>query len=488
MAIRRGIVWLPAAWALIACTGGGSKSTGTTSAAPDGGTGPGGGSSGAAPQQSSGPGASRLTVTLQNSGRHGDTLLFTVQGNDPAGQTTEAQVKLLDASNAPVVAFDTNWDGVPDSAEQRVHFDQSTLGQKTFTQTITLPEFYALSPSIESAIVSLSDVNGNQSPPVTAVLYQQPVDQLGAACDPNSISDRCAEGLGCGGKPPTCQASTAPSLTTAAYFGGASPVQLFAGTDPDEDLQSVTVNFLDAAGKPLTIDLSGDNDFASSVVLDATGVTGQTFFLENDPVARFATLVQKISATPTDSLGHSGTPVVATLASQPVRTNGQSCDPQGFTVCSGGLACSPGLVGTQNTCVSVPRLQTDKCNGAALATTSGVLAAWGQARGVSLWDPPPGCSISTFVGRPESVVALKLTRSVSTLTISTAAPETDFDTILYVLPGCAASSSDALGCNDDTQGTASTVTLTNVAAGTYAIVVDSASGQGGHFGLTVSAQ
>src|SRR5258708_22384961 len=147
MKIRNWGIWLPATVGLAACAGGGSGASsdgGTTMATPDGG----GTFLHGSPAQSTGPGASTLSVTLENSGRHGDTLLFTVQGNDPAAQTTEVHVRLLDSSGAPVTAFDTNWDGVADSAEQRLHFDQSTLGQKTFHQTITLPRLYGVNPSI----------------------------------------------------------------------------------------------------------------------------------------------------------------------------------------------------------------------------------------------------------------------------------------------------------------------------------------------------
>jgi hypothetical protein len=131
-------------------------------------------------------------------------------------------------------------------------------------------------------------------------------------------------------------------------------------------------------------------------------------------------------------------------------------------------------------------LQTSKCSGAAVAVTTGALAAWGAARGTSLWDPPPGCALVSEVGHPESLVTLTLASAVSTLTVSTAMPETNFDTVLYVLPGCPSTSSQALGCNDDTQGYSSTVTLTNVAAGSYTIVVDSATSQAGQFGLSVT--
>ena len=474
---------------MVACSGGGSGATPKT----DGGstTSLGSGPPGT-PGASWGPGAtsaSQLSALVQNGGRNGAALVFTVQGSDPAGQTTEAQVQLLDASNNPVVAFDTNWDGVADSAQKLLHFDQSTLGQKTFRQTITLPGLYGQFPTIASAVVSLSDMNGKLSAAITTDLLAQGVDDAGGACDPTETADRCPAGLSCSGKPATCQPGTAPTLSAVAYFGGNSPVELFSGADADEDLSSITVNFLDTNAKPMSIDLSGDNDFASSVVLNvANGQSGKSFFFENDPTARFGTLVTKISAVPADAAGHVGPAVVATLAPQPVRNNGQTCDAQGFTACASGLLCSPGIPGAMNTCGGALKLQSDKCKAAPAKASTGSLAAWGAVSGVSLWDPPAGCAPVTETNRPESLVTLDLPHGATTLTVSTATPETDFDTILYVMPSCASSSAQALGCNDDAQGSASTVTLSNVAAGTYTVVVDSAATQGGHFGLSVSVQ
>ncbi len=141
-----------------------------------------------------------------------------------------------------------------------------------------------------------------------------------------------------------------------------------------------------------------------------------------------------------------------------------------------------------------------------------MLGAWGQAAGPSLFEPPTGCTVPSAVYRPESLLSLSLVADVSTLTLSTATPETDFDTILYVLPSCTplpTSATDlaetdggavtsgidsgaiaALGCNDDVdgQGYASTLVLNNVPAGNYIVVVDSFGYQGGHYGLTISIQ
>ena len=452
-----------------------SASKGTTSGAADAGS-------------TTATGAATLSsVTMANVGRHGDTLLFTVKGADPAAQTTEVHVRLLDASSAPVIAFDTNWDGVADSAETRLHFDQSALGQKTFTQTITLPGLFANVPNVASAEVALSDAQGNLSPSMTATLSAQTVSAQGAACDPNEATSRCTAGLSCSGSPAQCQAGVAPTLTAVGYYGGTNAAEIFTGADPDEDLASITLHFLDNGGNPVSVDL-GDGTPVSSTVLNTQSATGQTYAFENYPAPGFTTSVPRIAATPTDSFGRAGATVTASLGTQPVRASGQSCDPSGLTGCATGSACSPGVAGATNTCGTMANLQTAKCTAAPQAAASGVIAAWGLVQGASLWDPPSGCTFATEVNRPESLVTLKLAAAVNTLTISTATPETDFDTVLYVLPSCATTSAQALGCNDDTTGFSSTVTLTNVAAGTYVVVVDAAGPQGGHFGLTVATQ
>jgi hypothetical protein len=510
MAIRRLGFWLAAGGALAGCS---SASSGSQAGASDGGMsdagavkvapGSDGGkvssTDGGGTRSDAGGGADAGTfalesVTVRNSGRHGDVLLFNVQGSDSTGQTTEVHARVLDASNNPVIAFDTNWDGVPDSAETRLHFDSSTLGQKTFTQTITLPGVFAAAPTIASAVVSLSNALGVLSASQTATLTVQGVESQGGKCDTTDVTNRCADGLSCAGTPATCNASVAPALTQVAYYGGTTTqtAELFIGSDPDEDLQSILVNFFDGNGNSIKVDLSGDGTAppVSSDLVDARTALGQTFFFQNNPTPTFPSLVPRISATPIDSFGRSGTPVVANLGAPVIRASGLSCDAYGITGCAVGAACSPGLIGTTNTCTAVTTLQKNKCATASAAATTGVLAGWGVTKGVSLWDPPAGCSLPTEVGRPEAVVMLTLAKAVDTLTISTAVPETNFDTILYVLPSCASTPAQALGCADDSpgQGVASTVTLNDVAAGTYAVVIDSGNPQGGQFGLSVTMQ
>jgi hypothetical protein len=426
-------------------------------------------------------------VTLRNIGRNGQTLQLTVKGSDASEVTTEAYVQLASASGTPVIAFDTNWDGVADSADQLLHFDTSTLGEATFTGTITLPGLFATDGSIASASVSLSNIYGTRSEAATASIATQTVAQSGEACDASEVASRCVEGLACAGQPAACQMAAAPSLTQVAYYEGVTPTEVFAGSAPAEDLASIQVAFEDAAGNAVSVDL-GSGTAVSTFTLDARGAEGQSFSFVNSPAPTFAQAVAKITATAYDALGNSGPAAVATLSMQPLSANGQSCDANGLIGCYQGSACSPGLTGSKNLCGGIPSLQSAKCAEAAPPATEGILAAWGVNQGVSLWDPPAGCVFASEMNRPETVIALKLTKAVGTLTLSTVQPETNFDTVLYVLPSCATSSSTALGCNDDSVGFASTLTLENVAAGTYYVVVDSATADGGQFGLSIAAQ
>jgi hypothetical protein len=108
----------------------------------------------------------------------------------------------------------------------------------------------------------------------------------------------------------------------------------------------------------------------------------------------------------------------------------------------------------------------------------------GVTGSVSLWDAPQGCSSNDPTGRPEGVVMLHLDQMAS-VTLTTAQPATNFDTTLYVLPGCPDDSLGALGCSDDTPGagTASTLSLQNIGPGDFAVIVDSFDYVGGTFEL-----
>ena len=268
---------------------------------------------------------------------------------------------------------------------------------------------------------------------------------------------------------------------------------LFAGTDPDQDVKQISVEFLDANGSPTSVNLGTKDDpvMNSGILLDATSsmAGGSSFFFSNPPSVGFDSLVPKIAATVSDGAGNASSRVVVAATSVPTRAAGDACDWAGFDACAAGNACAPGIAGAANVCIAKASLVTAKCGGAPqIDPSKGATKAFGASGGVSLWDAPAGCVPNDAVGRPEGVVRLHLGAAVANLVITTAVSETDHDTAVYLLPGCAATSATALGCNDDTTGFSSTLSLKNVAAGDYTIVVESVSTRGGRFGVSVEAK
>jgi hypothetical protein len=431
------------------------------------------------------------SAKLQNVGRSGTYLRVEVQGHDPRKQTTSAVLRFLDADGAEIAILDSDWNGEPDTAKKRFRFmEPSTLGQVDFTGTLLLPGLYAPKSKVAQVEVTLEDELGNHSAPLTTSLALQPERALGEGCDPKELADRCAPHLSCGGTPTVCQPGVAPQLTKTVYYGGAAPRMLFLGSEPDQDIKHVLIEFYDAAGNPKSVDLLNDGNPSTGFTSSARQrIADSTFYVAIEPVLGFDTTVPKIVATPVDTNLNKGTPVPTTAVPVPVRALNESCDWLEFDVCASGNVCSPGTAAGPNTCQAATPLRKVACNNAPLLEPDkGTTKAFGITKGPSLWDVPTGCEPHNAVGRPESVVTLRLAKAASQVTISTAMPETDFDTVVYLLPGCAGVSSAALGCNDDARGSASVLTVKNVPAGDYLIVVDSILRDGGRFGLSVDVK
>ncbi len=429
------------------------------------------------------------TATLANVGRKGIDLQITLVGSDAKGRTSSAHLSFLDASDNEITAFDTNWDGVADATERRAFFDASASGKTSFTSTITFPGMLTRVAGIEKVKISLQDATNALSNELVATLSRQTQGEENDPCDTKMITSRCAPGLSCAGSPATCKAGVAPQFNGVAYYNGArGPVMLFKGTEPDQDMGNIDVEFLNGAGNPVAIDLNNDGNMTSAFSIDAkaSSAASATFFLQNDPASGFEALVPKIRATPRDLFGHSGNAVIAAVTSAPVKGAGQACDPYGFDACTSGNVCAPGIPAAANTCTSGASLRSTACTASVkLDTSKTTLTAYGRTQGVSLWEPPSGCVTGDATGRPEGIISLHVAAATPKLTLTTALPETEFDTAIYLVPGCAASGASALGCNDDVQGFSSTLVLNDVPAGDYTIVVEAVSRTGGIFGVSV---
>jgi len=461
----------------------GSGATGGNSK-PNGGSGN-GGSAGF-----QGTGVLSLTkVEAHVIGRQGDAVRFTVTGTQPDAGVYSISVVFEDGSNAPVKVFDAAWDGSASSAEGRIAFDAPVKGID-FTATATATSLANVS-KLANAKVRLIDGRDQASDEVEVEIVPQSQVALGDACDPKNIDDRCAVGQSCTGKPSVCTDGVAPTIAELKYLHG--PVILTRGTDPDDDVSLVHVEFLDANNKPVIID--SDLMITTFDYPAANAPLSGIFWEQQNPTAPVEKLVSRVRVTAIDSLGHQSAPSTANLSNVTRAGDGITCDPRGFIACIPDYVCAPGPSGPSpvtGRCTKLKTARTAECTAdAKLDPEKGITVTAGRIDGVSLWDPPAECTNPENLDFPEASVSLHLANAVSKLTVTTQRPETDVDTVLYLMPACASDTSTALGCNDDGVdggGYTSTITLSDVPAGDYTIVVEAGRPAGGSFGLSVTAE
>ncbi len=436
-----------------------------------------------------------VEASAQVSGRTGRDLRISVKGKDRNLDAVSVWVRLLDAQGQPVLALDTNRDGVGDAAEGSLTLDGRKWVGEVVTGGATVRGSFASGTGPAQVAVALVDATTERSTEQVLAIGEQTLKARGETCDPLFVASRCQPGLGCRGMPAVCDEGLPPQISRMAFYRSATggPVILIEGTEPEDDLSNVRFEFQNAQGQPISIDSDGDGtpDLAS-FEQDALGLAVDgAFFLRMQSGDGLDQQVAKLVATPKDSAGHAGTAKIAPPTTTPVRSMGQACDARGFDVCGPTLACSPGTIGAMNKCASSSSMRTSQCAAATvlIATASGARAT-GIAEGGSLWDAPAGCSSADPTSRPEGVVKVRLTERANKLTLSTVGAGTSFDSTLYVLPGCAADSKDALVCNDDLAGAAgaSQVVLTDVPAGDYLVIVDSFDLMGGAFELSATVE
>lgn len=438
------------------------------------------------------------TVTVaraQATGRLGFNLRVAATGEDANGDVTGLFVRLLNNRGEPVPYFDLDWNGLPESAESDLILDEPVEGKQKFTAVVTFPDLMAPPPRVFQVAMALIDREGNRSAEsLVDVTFQDTLSQ-GAACDKDYIDNRCADSLGCRGTPATCQEGVAPTVDRGGFFKSPfGPRILLEGSDLDDDLSQVTIKFFDRYEKPVLLDLDNDGiEESGEFVLDArASCTDGKYFVALQAAPTFEELVYKVTVEPQDSFARKGPTKGYPLTSPPGRGQGQTCDPRGFDACQTDQTCSPGIYGSKNTCIASSFARTKKCEAGTqltIGSSSGPVTGKFTLQGASLWEPPSGCAANNPTNRPETIVRLKLTQNAKSVTLSTARPGTMVDSIVTVLPAC----SDAailypLGCNDDGfKTTASILTLNNLAAGDYIVVLDSWNPAGGQIELLVDA-
>ncbi len=429
-------------------------------------------------------------ATARIGGNQGAQLFINVEGLATVGTFASIEISLADASGTPLLFFDNDWDGVIESATGRVGPTKIPTTE-SFSAEAVVNGVKKLN-GLSQLQVALFDRTNARTAPMAVTIQQQPIVELGAACDPKSVTNRCRQGLACSGSPSLCVDGTAPTIAHAAFQrANDGPFIRVDGVDPDEDVIIVRVDFLSSSDAPIMVDLDGDDVLDADHLEVTVGITNQNggylFVIQSG--LNFETLVPRLGLTAIDSKGNESATQRVSISTQITRAAGQSCDLAGFTGCVAGTSCIPTTTGTIGTCTTFAQAESLRCSVAPVWDLSkDPPKVTGLISGYSAWEPPAGCLSTIANDRPEYVVKLHLGAATPKLVLSTAEPETLIDTGIVVLPSCAASMDTALACNDDGIGYSSQVTLTNLAAGDYFVIIEALQAGGGGFGLSASTQ
>lgn len=428
-------------------------------------------------------------ATARIGGRKGNQLVITVDGKAAVGVLGSIEVGLLDAAGNGLAFFDSNWDGAIDSHVGRIQPTKPPTTE-TFSLEATLSDIQGLG-ELTKLQLALFDREDRRTEPILVSIQPQPIIELAGGCDPQYITNRCREGLTCAGSSPACLAGTAPTIAHAAFQRGTEgPSIRVDGLDPDEDVILMLIEFLTTTDAPIALDLDGDEVPDADHLEVDVGFTnengGYRFVVESGQ--GFETQVPRLGLTAIDSKGNRSPTQVVNISNRTMRTSGQTCDIAGFVGCVSGTTCLPGTSGTAY-CSTYTQAETSRCGGAPVwDLAKDPLKIAGLISGYSAWEAPAGCLSSTSINRPEYVIKMRLPQAMPKLILSTAEPETGLDTGLVVLPSCTADPTKALACNDDSTGYTSTVTLTDLAAGDYFVIVEAVQSEGGPFGLSARTQ
>lgn len=429
-----------------------------------------------------------VSANAWRSGQVGDGVGVTLEGADPNGDVVRIGIRFLDGEGQPLACFDSDADGVPDSSEGSGRIDTPVGNKPSFVGTAWFPGILQWCPDAVRYQLWLEDAAGLSSAEIESDVMEQVELGAGAECNPTLLGSRCAEGWACMGEPPVCAATVAPGLTRLAYLQVSGAVRIAAeGTDPAQLLSRLTLDFLDGSGGPVSVDQDGDGtgDGASMDASCVDASRGGVFALNWSPTGAFAATVKRLVATPAGG-GLVGAAMDAKLTPVTTRGSGAACDYAGFDTCGTGSVCYPGIKGKVNTCVGLGAARAKQQTGISVLSPTSKLRAAGVALGTSLWEAPAGCQPGDPEGMPEGVMLLHLVAPQPQLIVTTELPGTDFDSAVYVIKNYAAATPTVLGCNDDGPAApTSTLTLQNLAAGDYLIVVDSFRPRGGNFEVRI---
>jgi len=284
-------------------------------------------------------------------------------------------------------------------------------------------------------------------------------------------------GASCGGTPISCAAApaTGPAVLTPGPLTAGTYYLVVDGKTTDAGSFTVTATGVIAAdgtcGTPL---LAGFTCAVGSACTPVAGGTGSTCrptacndHIDQDGDGRFGYPDDPGCTSVTDTDETDDCPSGPNC---PACANGRDDDMDGATDYPADTVCSAASGATELGCPT----EHDPILMVTAGTTMGTTAGLAN-------DQRPSCGTSNA---PEQVYLLSLPQPVQKLIVDTFGSA--YDTILSVTdPVC---TTPAMGCNDDSGGSASKVELTNVAAGAYALIVDGYQMNAGMFTLHVRGE
>ena len=362
---------------------------------------------------------------------------FVIEGADPNGDVVGQTSSLLDAEGAVVV-------GPID-----LIIDDDVTGLDEFTVTSTIGGFDVF-PEATDVDLLLRDSAGLTSETLSVVI---PVLRgAGEECVGDGVTDLCEDGTSCvegvcTGTPPTISDATAIQNEDNSRLLDVT----VNGTDPDGDVVSMDIDFLDAEGESIT---GGPITIDAAALADPFGVTyvdaDFTFRVQFNWEGALILGVQDAVVTVTDSLGETTEPFEFSF--RPTVGLASECDAEEIEVfCATGFACIEGLcdVDPDDLCGGIEII--DVAAEGEFVEGVGTYVAFDSNGADNLaeadcgpFGPSAGAEVAAYWVAP----------SPGTLTVTTMTEATgSYDTYIYARIGFCSDPDAEVACNDDFGGT-----------------------------------
>ncbi len=364
---------------------------------------------------------------------------FVIEGSDPNGDVTGQSSSLLDDELAVVIG------------PLAFILDDSVTGLDTFTVTSTIGGFDVF-PEATSVELALTDSADLSSELLTVAI--PPLRAAGEECVGDGVTDLCADGTEC--VEGFC-VGTPPILATATALQNEENSRLLdvtiTGTDPDQDIVSVTIDFFDGEGvsifgaEPLVVNAA---DLADPFGVDY--VAGEfTFRLQFDWEAVDLYGVADASVSVTDSLDQTDGPLDFTF--RPTVGLGTECDvEQVVAFCATGLVCDSEVllcdVDPADRCGGIPII--DVATDGEFVAGEGIYVPFDSNGRENLAEADCG---PFGASEGAEVAALWVAPANGELFVTTATEATGtFDTYIYARIGFCSDPASEVACNDDIGG------------------------------------